>query len=123
MKSFTEKPHDWNEILISTPTKKLTRGQIKSYYEKNIDKIFPYLKNKDVLVILGVGKNDFVLKRLFKDKNIYINTKYGINNPHSFEYWINRRVIEFHPTLGKFTNTIWVDLDIHGKGLNSLVKK
>lgn len=107
--SFSDKPHNWNEKLV----KDFTRGQIKSYYEKNINKIFPHLKNSKVLVILGIGHNQFVLKRNLKDKPITITEKYGIDNPHSFEYWINRRVIEFHPVIGKRTNKIWVDIDTH----------
>lgn len=111
---FEFKPHNWNEILISYKGKNFTRGQIKKYYEKNLNKIFPYIEGKDVVIILGVAKNKFVLKRLGKNKeNIHIDKKYGINDPTSVEYWINRRVIEFHPTIGERTNLIWVDIDIN----------
>lgn len=111
---FESKPHNWNEILISYKGKNFTRGQIKKYYEKNLNKIFPYIEGKDVVIILGVAKNKFVLKRLGKNKeNIHIDKKYGLNDPSSVEYWINRRVIEFHPTIGERTNLIWVDIDIN----------
>lgn len=111
---FENKPHNWNEVLISVNGKNFTRGQIKKYYEKNINKLFPYLEGKDVVIILGVAKNKFVLKRLGKNKeNIHIDKKFGINDPTSIEYWINRRVIEFHPTIKERTDLIWVDIDIN----------
>ena len=113
--SFLDKPHNWNEILV----KDISRGEIKKHYEKYTSKIFPYLKDKDVLVILGVGKNQFVLKRNLKDRPIHITKKKGIDDLSSFEYWINRRVIEFHPIIGKRTDHIWVDIDLHnGEELN-----
>lgn len=112
---FVDKPHNWDEILIDYQGRCITRGQIKKYYEKTIHKIFPYLKNRNTIVILGVGKNKFVLKRLIKPggPNIFITKKFGINDPHSIEYWINRRVIEFHPIIGVRTDQIWVDIDVH----------
>lgn len=117
---FKNKPHNWNEILISVNGKNFTRGQIKKYYEKHINKLFPYLENKDVIVILGVAKNKFVLKRLGKNKeNIHITKKFGINDPTSVEYWINRRVIEFHPTIKERTDLIWVDIDINKPTLSN----
>lgn len=115
---FTEKTHNWDEVLIQIKDQKITRGEIKKYYEKNISKIFTYLKNKNVIIILGVSKNNFVLKRLVKNKNIHITKKYGINDQHSIEYWINRRVIEFHPIIGTKTNHIWIDIDLYDKHLN-----
>jgi hypothetical protein len=115
---FTDKSHNWNEILIDTDTKQITRGKIKSYYEKYISKLFPYIKNKNVIIILGINKNNFVLKRLIKNKNIHITKKYGIYDQHSIEYWINRRAIEFHPIIGSKTNHIWVDIDVYDSKLN-----
>lgn len=112
--NFENKPHNWNEILISYKGKNFTRGQIKKYYEKNLNKLYPYLENKDVIVILGITKNKFVLKRLGKNKeNIHITQKFGLNDPQSLEYWINRRVIEFHPVIKEKTDLIWVDIDIN----------
>lgn len=107
-KSFLDKFHKWDEKLVND----ITRNEIKNYYEKNINKIFPYIKDRPLLIILGVGKNKFVLKRNINDQPITITKKYGIDDQHSFEYWINRRVIEFHPVINKRTNLIWVDIDL-----------
>lgn len=124
-KHFADKPHNWDEILIDYDGRRITRGQIKNYYEKNIHKIFPYLKNRNVIVILGVGKNKFVLKRLLTPTgpNIHITKERGIEDPNSLEYWINRRAIEFHPTIGTRTDHIWVDIDVHnGNHLSKYAK-
>jgi hypothetical protein len=110
---FLDRTHDWDEVLIQKGSKRRTRGEIRDYYLENEGKIWPYLKGQTVMVILGVGKNDFVLRRKAPDGTYIKLTKLkGIEDPHSFEYWINRRVIEFHPVIdGKTTPLIWIDVD------------
>jgi hypothetical protein len=69
-----------------------------------------------VIVILGMGRNRFVLKRNRDEAKtrIRIERLKGIDDPASLEYWINRRAVEFHVALhGPKTDVAWVDIDIH----------
>jgi len=112
---FNTRPHDWDEVLIQRRGKKITRKQIRDYYKRNVKKIWPFLKGQTVMVIMATKKNNFVRMRHGPDGRFIKLTKLGgIDDPKSFEYWINRRVIEFHPTLTtKSTPLLWLDLDIH----------
>lgn len=122
--SFTEKEHDWDEVLIDKDGTQKTRGQIKDYYEKNGTKLLPYLKDKDVIVLLGIGKNKTVLKRnIDGGEKIHITKKDGIDDPSSLEYWINRRAIEFHSALTSKTKLVWVDLDPKTDDMRSEAQK
>jgi hypothetical protein len=96
----------------------VTRKQIRDYYWKNRKKIWPFLEGQTVLVVIAPKKNEFVLirKRGSDDKYIKLTKLEGIDDERSFEYWINRRVVEFHPVLtGKKTPILWLDVDIHAK--------
>lgn len=113
---FLEREHDWKEVLIQKGRKKITRKQICDYYQKNRKKIWPYLKDQMVMVMLAPSKNKFVRRRKTgsPEKYIHLTKLDGIEDPHSFEYWINRRTIEFHPVIsGAMTDQLWVDLDMH----------
>ena len=113
---FGQREHAWDEVLIQSGRKKLTRKQILDYYKKNARNIWPYLKGQTVIVILAPSKNNFVLrrKRPSDDKHIKLTKLKGIDDERSFEYWIHRRAIEFHPVLtGKMTPILWLDLDMH----------
>lgn len=115
-KSFSEREHDWNEVLIHKGKKKLTRQDIINYYEKNAKKIWKYLDGQYVMVILAVKKNTFIRRRHYgtENKMIRLTSLRGMDNPNSFEYWVYRRAIEFHPTLmSKMTPILWLDLDMH----------
>jgi len=115
--SFWDRSHDWDQVLIQKGKTRRTRGQILEYYKKNAKKIWPYLEGQTVMVIFGRKKNDFVLRRKGPDGEYIKLTKLeGIDDPHSFEYWIHRRVIEFHPVItGKSTSLIWIDVDPYKK--------
>jgi hypothetical protein len=114
-KSFGDSEHDWDEVLIQKGGKRFTRKQIRDYYTRNLNKIWPYIEGQTVLVYIGTGKNESVLRRKAPDGSyIKITKKKGLDDPRSFEYWINRRAIEFHPVLTTKTSPIaWVDIDIH----------
>lgn len=117
-RAFGSRTHDWQEVLIQAAGKKVTRKQIRDYYWKNRKKIWPFLKGQTVLVMMAPRKNDFVLlrKRGSDGKHIKLTKLDGIDDERSFEYWVNRRVIEFHPVLtGKRTPILWLDIDIHAK--------
>lgn len=113
-RSFAERPHDWDQVLIRHGGKIKRRGAIRDYYMDEGRKMLPYLKGHDVLVIIGLGDNQTVIRRKGRDgKPIRIIKLRGIDDPSSIEYWANRRAIEFHPTIGQKTKWVWVDVDPH----------
>lgn len=114
-RKFWDREHDWDEVLIQKHGKKITRKDILDYYKKNQRKIWPFLEGQTVMIILAPRKNETVLRRKGEDGAYIKLTKIkGIDDPHSYEYWIHRRVIEFHPVLTKKkTPIIWVDFDMH----------
>ncbi len=114
-KPFMDRPHKWDEVLISKDGKRLTRKQILDYYKRNEKKIWRFLDGQYVMVILAVKRNEFVRRRHTAGNRFIKLTKLkGIDDQNSFEYWIHRRVVEFHPTLmSKKTPILWLDLDMH----------
>jgi len=131
-KPFDSRPHNWDEILIQRkPTSpsgravKITRGKILGHYMKFRGQIWPFLKGQNVMVIIAAGKNNFVRRRNGPDgKYIKLTKLKGADDPRSFEYWIKRRVVEFHPTLmNKRTRLVWVDLDAHESKGDQAMKK
>lgn len=114
-KSFGARNHDWGEILIERKGKKLTRKKIRDYYKRVQKKIWPFLEGQTVMVIFAPSKNTFVRRRNDPSgKHIRLTKLEGIDDPKSYEYWINRRVVEFHPVLtSKMTDLLWLDLDMH----------
>lgn len=115
-KDFAEREHDWKQVIIDREGQTWTRGQIKSYYERVGPRLLRSLRGHDVIVILGMGRNRFVLKRNRDEAKtrIRIERLKGIDDPSSLEYWINRRAVEFHVAIhGAKTDVAWVDIDIH----------
>lgn len=114
-KPFFDREHNWKEVLIDKDGKKLTRKQILDHYKRNEKKIWRYLDGQTVMVILGIKRNQFIRRRHGPDGRFIKLTKLkGADDPQSFEYWILRRTIEFHPTLtSKTTPILWLDLDMH----------
>jgi hypothetical protein len=115
-KPFTSREHDWDQVIIDKDGQRWTRGQIRDYYKRVGSKLLKSLRGHDVVVILGMGRNRFVLKRNRDEAKtrIRIEKLKGIDDPTSLEYWINRRAVEFHLTLhGSQTDVAWVDIDIH----------
>lgn len=112
---FGAREHDWSEVLIARKGKRLTRKQIRDYYKRVQKKIWPFLKGQTVMVIFAPAKNVFVRRRNGpNDKHIKLTKLEGIDDPRSYEYWINRRVVEFHPVLTtKSSSLLWLDLDMH----------
>ena len=115
-KSFLDKKHDWDQVIIDHDGERWTRGRIRDYYRRVGPRLLQSLKGHDVIVILGMGRNKFVLKRNRDEAKtrIRIERLRGIDDPNSLEYWINRRAVEFHIALhGVNTDVAWVDIDIH----------
>lgn len=106
-----------SEVLIDK-NKKLTRGQIKKHYmQADVrKKIMSRIKSKPILIYIGVGKNEKILKRNHNGKEIVITNDDPKNDdqPNNYFYWVNRRLLSIHQVFGTKTNFGFVDLDIHG---------
>ena len=115
-KAFVDREHDWKQVIIDREGETWTRGQIRDHYRKVGPKLLRSLQGHDVVVILGMSRNRFVLKRNRDERGtrIRIDRLRGIEAPTSLEYWINRRAVEFHIALrGSQTDVAWVDIDLH----------
>lgn len=115
-KAFVDREHDWRQVIIDREGETWTRGQIRDHYRKVGPKLLRSLRGHDVVVILGMSRNRFVLKRNKDERGtrIRIDKLRGIEEPTSLEYWINRRAVEFHIALrGSQTDVAWVDIDLH----------
>ena len=85
----------------------LTKEEVRRYYARADvqKKLLPYLKNKDLLVGQSSAPDHLIYRRYDKDKPIRVST------PAELEWYGSRRYTEFHPTIGKHTNELWVDID------------
>lgn len=106
------------EILIDKDGVKLTRGQIYDHYAKPAirKQIMARIKDKPVLVYLGIGKNEKILKRNHDNKQIVITNDSEENSekPDNYWYWIKRRMLSIHEVFETKTDIGFVDLDLHG---------
>jgi len=106
------------EVLIDKDGVKLTRGQIYDHYAKPIvrKQIMSRIKSVPVLIYLGVGKNEKILKRNHDDKSIVIENDEEKNSdsPNNYWYWVKRRMLAIHEVFGTKTDIGFVDLDLHG---------
>jgi len=110
---FFESDHDWDQVLIDGAGGSFTRGQILKYYQKHASRMMPWLRQHHALLLIGLNEDDYVIKRNHAGSQIFIEKEKGIDYPQSFEYWIYRRAVAFHMTIGPTTNRGWVDVDIH----------
>jgi hypothetical protein len=108
----------WKEVLIDKEGTKLTRGQIRDHYSKPAvrKQIMSRIKGKPILVYIGTGTNQKILKRNHDDKPIVItgDDTSGSESPSNYWYWVKRRLLSIHEVLGTKTDHGFVDLDIHG---------
>jgi hypothetical protein len=108
----------WKEVLIDKDGIKLTRGQIRDHYSKPAvrKRIMSRIKGKPVLVYIGTGTNQKILKRNHDGKPIVITSDdpSGSENPSNYWYWVKRRLLSIHEVLGSKVDHGFVDLDLHG---------
>ena len=106
------------EVLIDKEGIELTRGQIHDHYAKSAirKQIMSRIKGKPVLIYLGVGKNEKILKRNHDGKQIVISSddEKGSESPDNYWYWTKRRLLAIHEVFGIKTDIGFVDLDLHG---------
>jgi hypothetical protein len=106
------------ETLIDKEGTTLTRGQIHDHYAKPAvcKLIMSRVKGKPVIIYLGVGKNEKILKRNHDGKPIVISSddQKGKDSPNNYWYWVKRRMLSIHEVFGTKTDIGFVDLDLHG---------
>jgi hypothetical protein len=106
------------ETLIDKDGTALTRGQIHDHYAKPAvrKQVMSRVKGKPVLIYLGIGKNEKILKRNHDGKPIVISSddQKGEDSPNNYWYWVKRRMLSIHEVFGTKTTIGFVDLDLHG---------
>jgi DNA primase len=107
-------PKRWHEVLIHHPHRQLTKQQIFNYYSQDRvrNTILAQIKKSPTLIQQQFSPDKPVLKRWESGKPIHIKRDAGdVNSPNDYQYWIERRATEFHPTIGPKTSKIWLDID------------
>jgi DNA primase len=114
----------WHTPLINLPNKKLTKADIFHYYlSPEIHKrLLEDIAGHNVIVIQHFQPDYPVLKRKEKGKKIKIESFKNFEHPNDFGYWIKRRAVEFHKTLGDVTSIYVIDIDPKGVDLNTTKK-
>ena len=110
-----DRDHDWDQPLALDGT---SRGDILSHYDERGRYMLPYLQGRDVIVVLGLGDGEFVYRRKGPDGKPIRISKLDGETPDALEYWTMRRGVEFHPTIGKMTDRVWIDIDVHATKQN-----
>lgn len=104
-------------IIISNPVtgQKLTKEDVQAYYSNpDVQKeLLKSLRGKDLVTIMSRSPEHHILRR--RDIS---NGSSRINSPEDLNKYTERRFSEFHPTIGKRTDEIWVDIDA-GKNLST----
>lgn len=114
-----ENDKKWDEVLIDKDGVKLTRKQIKKHYLKPAirKEIMLRIKNNPILIYIGTGTNEKILKRNHNNKQIVITNDdpEKDESPNNYFYWIERRLLSIHQVFGQKTDLGFVDLDLHEK--------
>lgn len=117
-KAEDEDDKKWDEVLIDKDGVKLTRKQIKNHYLKTDirKKIMSRIKDNPILIYIGTGTNQKILKRNHNNKQIVITNDdpEKKDSPNNYFYWVERRLLAIHQVFGTKTELGFVDLDIHG---------
>ena len=103
----------WHTPLINLPGKKLTKADIFHYYLSPLvyKNLLEDLAGHNVIVIQYFQQNYPVLKRKEKGQKIKIEAFKNFEHPSDLGYWIRRRAVEFHKTLGDKTSIYVIDID------------
>jgi len=93
---------------------KPTKHEIAEYYSDPTVRsaILSQIKNKPVMAIHTLPKGDIVRRNDAKGKPIRIlQARNDASNRNDLAWYTDRRFSEFHPTIGKKTRKVWVDID------------
>lgn len=92
----------------------LTKHQIAEYYSDPGVRaaILAQIKNKPVLTIQSLPKGDIRRRNDHSGSPIRIlQALNNASNQHDLAWYTDRRHSEFHPTIGRKTRQVWVDID------------
>jgi len=113
--SKTPDPERWDNIIVDAPFGSFTKRDIFLLYMQ--PKIRKNLLNElkqfpQVIVMQAFDPSRIVLRRNIDEEKIKIKQHKGdVDNPEDFQYWIERRTVEFHPSFGAITDRLVVDID------------
>lgn len=97
-------------VVIDSPSTgiRMTKKDVLDYYStpEVRRRLFREIKDKDLITVLNREPNVPIVKRYRKkDEPIRVPTGKDI------DWYTSRRYTEFHPTIGKTTDHVWVDID------------
>lgn len=105
----------WKEIVINSLHHRLTKQDVFDYYSNPRIRasIVAQLRGKPAIIQQTFSPDDpTVIKRWERGSPIQIDTDTGeVEDPKDYQYWIERRAVEFHPVIGPKTDVAWVDID------------
>jgi len=96
------------------PAPKLTKHDIAEYYSDPTVQaaLISQLKNKPVMTVQTLPQGDVRRRNDVKGKPIRIlQARNNAGNPNDLTWYTDRRYSEFHPTIGRKTRKVWVDVD------------
>lgn len=96
----------WDEPVTAGNT--LTKREVHDYYNDPViqQRILTTLANRDLVAIQSRSPDNQILRRYEKtDKPL------RVTSPKDLARLTTQRFTEFHPTVGKQTNEVWVDID------------
>ncbi len=97
------------------PKKKITKGDMASYYDRIAEKMLPYLKDRPLTLNRfpnGIGESGFYqknesdyfpdfIKRVEVETEDGVNTQIVCNNKKSLIYLVNQNTVAFHTWLSR----------------------
>jgi DNA primase len=107
-------PARWRTPLIHHPHRTLTKKDVFNYYSQPSvrEALFGQLRSGPAVVIQKFSGEPTLRRLVSPDEPIRITQDAGdVDDPKDFQYWIERRAVEFHPVLGEKTNHVFVDVD------------
>lgn len=100
--------------MSNTPPAALTKHDIAEYYSDPAVRasILAQIKNKPVMTVQTLPKGDVLRRNDSAGKPLRIlQALNDAGNPQDLAWYTGRRYSEFHPTIGRKTRSVWVDID------------
>lgn len=107
-------PARWRTPLIVHPHRTLTKRDVFNYYSQPSirEAIVRQLRAGPVMVLQNFSGQPTFRRLLDPDTPIRISRDSGdVDDPSDYQYWIERRAVEFHPVLGEKTQHAFIDVD------------
>lgn len=107
-------PARWRTPLVHNPHRTLSKRDVFNYYSQPpIREALVGQLRGNPAVIIQKFEGEPTLRRLITPTDpIRITQDAGdVDDPADYQYWIERRAVEFHPVLGEKTDHVFVDID------------